>query len=253
MSARRINSPPRRNDPNPRGGGKNGSLVTGLFIGLVTGLVVAAGLAWYLSSRTPDFQIPETEPPTQARMEEPETVKAAPAATPSRAKDTVDTASSPAVATETTKKIKPTPPPEPKKKVSEPTATETPGAIKPRVDYTFYGILPGDQPAKPIPLPDSKDIWWLQVAALKSPADADKLKARLALLGLEVATQKVDSGSGPLYRVRVGPYKREDDALGDLDTLAENNFEPRLFKEPNPAASNPAAKSSQPPTNKEKP
>jgi cell division protein FtsN len=47
-----------------------------------------------------------------------------------------------------------------------------------------------------------------------------------------VSSQKVESGGVALYRVRVGPYKREDDALGDLDTLAENNFEPRLFKEP---------------------
>jgi cell division protein FtsN len=250
VSARRTNSPPRRNDSNPRGGG---SLFTGLFIGLVAGLVIAAGLAWYLSSRTPDFQTPESKPPVQPRIEEPEAVKATPEVKPSRAKEATNSASSPVNATETTKKIKPTPPQEPKKKISEPTVKETTGAIKPRVDYTFYGILPGDQPAKPIPLPDSKDIWWLQVAALKSPVDADKLKARLALLGLEVATQKVDSGSGPLYRVRVGPYKREDDALGDLDTLAENNFEPRLFKEPNPAVSNPVTKSSQPPTNKEKP
>jgi cell division protein FtsN len=74
------------------------------------------------------------------------------------------------------------------------TADAAPGASS-RVDYTFYGILPGDKPAKPIPLPESKDIWWLQVAALKSPADADKLKARLLLLGLEVATQKVDSAA----------------------------------------------------------
>lgn len=251
MSARRTNSPPRRNDPNPRGGGKGGSLVTGLFIGLVAGLVVAAGLAWYLSSRTPDFQIPDSELPAKPQIEQPASVKAAPEATPPHVKvttDVADTASSQVTATETTKKIKPHSPQEPTQKVSEPTAPEASSAIKPRVDYTFYGILPGDQPAKPIPLPDSKDIWWLQVAALKSPADADKLKARLALLGLEVATQKVDSSSGPLFRVRVGPYKREDDALGDLDTLAENNFEPRLFKEPNPAAN-----SSQPPSNKEKP
>ncbi len=247
MSARKTNSSPRRNDPDPRGGGKGGSLVTGLFIGLVAGLVVAAGLAWYLSSRTPEFQTPESEPAAEPKIEKPASFQAEPAAKPSRTKEKADTASSPVAATET-KKNKPTPTPEPKPKVSEPTAQEVPGAIKPRVDYTFYGILPGDQPAKPIPPPDSKDIWWLQVAALKNPVDADKLKARLALLGLEVATQKVDSGSGPLFRVRVGPYKREDDAYGDLDTLAENNFEPRLFKEPNPASH-----VSPPPSNKEKP
>lgn len=72
----------------------------------------------------------------------------------------------------------------------------------------------------------------LQVAALKNPAEADRLKARLTLLGLHVVTQKLENSGQALYRIRTGPYKREDDALGDLDTLAENNFEPRLLKEP---------------------
>lgn len=242
MAPRRSNSTPRRNESNPgsggRGGKKGGSLVTGLFIGLVAGLVAAAAIAWYLSSKTPEFRSVETDLPRSDKSDTPaagkpesnsKPVDGKPAPTASRAPAKPETTESP-------DKRKPAPPEKPAKTVVEPTVSETASPIKPRVDYTFYGILPGDQPAKPVPLPVSKDIWWLQVAALKNPADADKLKARLILLGLEVATQKVDSGSGPLYRVRVGPYQREDDAFGDLDTLAENNFEPRLFKEPNPPA-----------------
>ena len=97
---------------------------------------------------------------------------------------------------------------------------------------TFYGILPGEKPAKPVEPPKPKEVWWLQVAALKSPADADHLKARLSLLGLQVTTQEVESAGLTLYRVRVGPYKRDEDAFADLDTLAANDYEPRLFKEP---------------------
>lgn len=239
MAPRRSNSTPRRNPTTSGSGGKKGgSLVTGLFIGLVAGLVAAAGIAWYLSSKTPEFKSVETDLPRGHKSDisaaaKPEgnskPVNSKPAATENRAPAKPETTESP-------DKRKPAPPEKPAKTAAEPTVSETASPIKPRVDYTFYGILPGDQPAKPVPLPVSKDIWWLQVAALKNPADADKLKARLILLGLEVATQKVDSGSGPLYRVRVGPYQREDDAFGDLDTLAENNFEPRLFKEPNPPA-----------------
>lgn len=237
MAARRSNSTPRRNEPNPRSGGsgsrKSSSLVTGLFIGLVAGLVAAAGIAWYLSSKTPEFKSVEIDLPRGDKSNTPVPSKSEndgkPAPAQSRPPAKLESS-------EATSKPKPATPEKPAKTVSEPTAPAAASPIKPRVDYTFYGILPGDQPAKPVPLPVSKDIWWLQVAALKNPADADKLKARLVLLGLEVATQKVDSSSGALYRVRVGPYKREDDALGDLDTLAENNFEPRLFKEPNPPA-----------------
>lgn len=190
--------------------------MTGLFIGLVIGLVVAAGLAWYFNNRAPAFKPAEQaradqiEPNSPAEPSPAET--SAPRNPESAAKTSPDSA--PAAATNMA-------------------ANAAPSAAKPRVDYTFYGILPGDKPAKPMPLPQSKDIWWLQVAALKNPGDADKLKARLSLLGLEVAMQKVDSDGAALYRIRVGPYKREDDALGDLDTLAANDFEPRLFKEPN--------------------
>jgi cell division protein FtsN len=100
------------------------------------------------------------------------------------------------------------------------------------VDYTFYGILPGDKPVKPVTPVKVQEIWWLQVAALKSPADADRLKAKIALLGLPVLTQVVESGGQTLHRVRVGPYKKDEDAMRHLDTLSQNNFEARLLKEP---------------------
>jgi cell division protein FtsN len=210
--------------------------MTGLFIGLVMGLVAAAGLAWYFNNSSKSFEKIESSPAianTKTSLEtEPSPITPMPAHTD---KPVTPPAQSPDIpaksAAQTT--IKPTPPAKPPAPRPDPTADAAPNVVKPRVDYTFYGILPGDKPVKPLPLPESKDIWWLQVAALKSPADADKLKARLILLGLQVATQKVESGDMSLYRIRVGPYKREDDALGDLDTLAANNFEPRLFKEPN--------------------
>lgn len=226
MAARKTTHNPRRDDPKPRSGGKSGSLMTGLFIGLVIGLVIAAALAWHFNKRSESaFQTVEsasepgksTKPPvrsepipeTAALSEDSSAAKAVPSQAAEKTAPALDSSQTPTNAS----------------------SADAPPA-KPRVDYTFYGILPGDQPAKPVPPPVSKDIWWLQVAALKNAGDADKLRARLVLLGLEVHTQKVESSGIPLYRVRVGPYKREDDALGDLDTLAENNFEPRLFKEP---------------------
>ncbi len=242
MAARKPTNNPRRDDPKPRSSGKGGGLLTGLFIGLVIGLIVAAGLVWYFNNRTPAFESVESasseqdkadekparetaaktpEPPAEASV--PEKPESNPATNPGTSQDRTQTGdAAPGIAAPDT----------------------APNSAKPRVDYTFYGILPGDKPAKPVPPPISKDVWWLQVAALKNPADADKLKARLSLLGLQVAMQKVDSGGVALYRIRTGPYQREDDALGDLDTLAANNFEPRLFKEPNiPAApSNPKEK-----------
>lgn len=206
--------------------------MTGLFIGLVIGLVVAAGLAWYFNNRTPAFKSAEEnspQPPTTSKQ----TVSTPAPATGTSPSDTA-----------TPEKATPEIATKPETNSAPPAAPDAPpSAAKPRVDYTFYGILPGEKPAKqtlPPPMPpQSKEIWWLQVAALKNPADADRLKARLTLLGLQVALNKIESGGSALYRIRTGPYKREDDALGDLDTLAANNFEPRLFKEPNPLSAAP--------------
>lgn len=190
-------------------------MFTGMVLGLVVGLVAAAGLAWYFNLGSTGFKAKSDTAPV-------EIAKSAPQPTPS-----VEVSPPPTPAEK--------PPAKPSeshaKKAAPPADTPAP-ATKPRVDYTFYGILPGEKPAKPIEPPKSKELWWLQVVALKNPADADKLKARLSLLGLDVSTQKVESGGQSLYRVRVGPYKREDDAFGDLDILAANNFEPRLLKDP---------------------
>jgi cell division protein FtsN len=184
---------------------KGGGMFTGLVIGLVIGLVAAAGLAWYFNLGANGFKAVDTTPPV---------------------------APPPLAAKPPASRVEPAPAPHAEAPSPSP-AEPTPRRIgPPRVDYTFYGILPGDKPVKPIEPPKSRESWWLQVAALKSPLDADKLKARLALLGLDVSTQKVENAGQALYRVRVGPYKREDDALGDLDILAQNNFEPRLLKEP---------------------
>lgn len=188
---------------------KKGGLFTGVLIGLVIGLVAAAAMAWYFNSRDGAFK-PSEPAPEKTAQSEPST---APAKPPSRA-----AAPQPAAA------AKPAPTPAP--------ATQAEPSAKPRVDYTFYGILPGDKPAKPIEPPKPKELWWLQIAALKDPGDADRLRAKLTLLGLHVTTQKTASAGGHLYRIRTGPYKREDDAFGDLDTLSANDFEARLLKEP---------------------
>lgn len=231
--ARREARSARREEPK-REGRKPGGLLLGVLLGLVIGLVGAAGLAWYFNIRTGEFKPVEQAPKTPVPMQpdrpaaplkgaHPGARKAVPP--PESQTELKPVEAKPGKPANTAKAVEPSAPIVERKpaKASEPPS---------RVPLTFYGILPGEKPAKPVELPKPKELWWLQVAALKNPADADKLKARLSLLGLEVSTQKVDSADQSLYRVRVGPYKRDEDAFADLDTLAANNFEPRLFKEP---------------------
>ena len=208
--------------------GRGGGLFVGILIGLVTGLSVAAGIAWYLTGSPTPFKRVEQAPPTPIVAPE---VTPPPAAQPSAAKAaTPATAETPVItpppAPAPQAKTAAAPPPKP---ASATAVRESPPPAK--QDFTFFDILPGEQSGK-APKPKlSREVWWLQVAALREAKDADRLKARLALLGLPVQTQKVASGEATLHRVRVGPFKTEDEALGALDILAENDYEPRLLKE----------------------
>jgi cell division protein FtsN len=109
------------------------------------------------------------------------------------------------------------------------------GSERPR--FEFYQILPGEKesgtatkvapapaPAPPpeaprpgsspaVPKPHSGDVYWLQAGAFSDEKEADNLRARIALTGLEASVRTVGvADKGTLYRVRLGPYQSLDDA-----------------------------------------
>jgi len=107
----------------------------------------------------------------------------------------------------------------------QPAPQSDPGAPKPRFD--FYTILPEmevvvprEEPAvvpRPAPAPpqtvlEGGDSYVLQVGSFRKHADADRLKARLALMGIEADIQKVTINNKDTYhRVRSGPYRNRSD------------------------------------------
>jgi len=73
----------------------------------------------------------------------------------------------------------------------------------------------------------------LQVGAFKSAQDADSMRARLALLGLDARVSQVtQDGVTVLYRVRIGPYRGLDDLSGIRRTLSENGIEAQVVQGP---------------------
>ncbi len=68
----------------------------------------------------------------------------------------------------------------------------------------------------------------LQVGAFKNADDADVLRARIALLGLDAKVSATDVDGTPLFRVRLGPYGQLDDLNGIRRTLSENGMEPQI-------------------------
>lgn len=173
-----------------------GSFLLGMLVGLILGLGIALGVAWYIN-----------------KMPSPFLDRGAPAK------------SEPA---------KPLPPTAAK---AEEHTAKTPDA-KPRFD--FYKILPGteepatDQQVKDAqkqPAAAAKEAFFLQAGAFQSAPDADNLKARLALLGVEATVQTTSlPDRGTWHRVRIGPYTSVEALARTRDTLKQNGVETTLIK-----------------------
>lgn len=115
--------------------------------------------------------------------------------------------------------------------------SQRPAAPPPRFD--FYDRLPQmevvvpeeDLPAAPpapagsAPAEPSQTPLLIQVASFKKAADADRLKAQLSLLGMEVKVSRVTIDDGDTWhRVRVGPFKNRRELDAARKRLAENGL-----------------------------
>lgn len=101
--------------------------------------------------------------------------------------------------------------------------------------FDFYKVLPSDAPAE---LPPSTPpaapatLYFLQAGAFQNPADADNLKAQLAMLGVEAVIQTSDvADKGVFHRVRVGPFRGMDEVNRTRSLLTQNNIPATLVKE----------------------
>jgi cell division protein FtsN len=172
----------------------SGSFLIGLFFGFLLGLGVAAGIAIYFF-KTP---IPFADRPKPQEKPLAADQKAAEASKSAKSED------------------------------------------KPRFD--FYTILPGKeqsvterqlrdaakQPSKP---GAPKESYFLQAGSFPNPADADGLKAKLALMGMEANVEPASiAGKGTWYRVRLGPYTRVDEINRIRQQLTQNGIEVSLVK-----------------------
>jgi cell division protein FtsN len=194
-----------------RKSGAGGTLL-GIFIGVALGLALAAGVAFYLLKSGNPYQasVPGREPAREAAKEPPRTAKAEPGA-----------------------------------------------AEKPRFD--FYKILPGGEEPKvqPRPTPPEKaaapaekvaraderpavapdkaarpgERFWLQAGSFAAEADAENLKARLALAGWEAAIQQATlPDKGVRYRVRLGPYDNTDELNRVKGELGKRGFDVAVIR-----------------------
>jgi len=106
-----------------------------------------------------------------------------------------------------------------KPKLTPPSISITP---RPEVSAQERTVQQSDQ---------AKSTYYLQVGSFRSSADADNLKARLALLGIIASVQSADlSDKGIWYRVRVGPFTQKNRVDGMHQTLQENGIDAQFIK-----------------------
>ena len=77
----------------------------------------------------------------------------------------------------------------------------------------------------------AKDVYFIQAGSFQNPADADNQKARLAILGFESSVEPANlPDKGTWYRVRLGPYNKLDEINRVRQALAQNDIDASLVK-----------------------
>lgn len=177
---------------------QRGSTLIGFVAGLVVGLAIAAAVALYLTNAPIPF-INKVQRPTEnvrpgadGKLPDPnKPLYGAPATTPPP----------PAAAA-----LPPIEPPAQTAAVAEKAAEKAADAA------------------------DDGSRYVLQAGAFKTPEDADGMRARLALLGLDARVFPVEQGGATLYRVRLGPYGQIDDINRIRKLLASNDIDAQVIR-----------------------
>ena len=114
---------------------------------------------------------------------------------------------------------------------------------KPTID--FYSVLPQREVEIPISEEDREaienpsinkeavDQSILQVGSFQSVDEADSLKARLALLGLEASVKSAQVNNETWHRVQLGPFASETSLSRAKNLLIENNIKYMQRSQPN--------------------
>ncbi len=72
--------------------------------------------------------------------------------------------------------------------------------------------------------------YFVQAGAFRTQADADAQRAKLAMLGWEARVSEREQNGRPVFRVRVGPFAKRDDAEPLKDKLDGTGVESALVR-----------------------
>lgn len=185
---------------------QRGGTILGFILGVVVGLGVALGVAVYVtkvpvpfvnkaSSRTVEQDVMETQ--RNKDWDPNAALQVKPAAKP----------------------VDPTVVPAPAAEVAAPAvkpADTKPVEVKPAVSADPLGDLAnaraGSSKADPY-------YYFVQLGAFRTAVDAESQRARLSLGGIEAKVSEREQAGRTVYRVRVGPFDKKDDAIQSKERL----------------------------------
>ena len=200
---------PRKRQPAKKKSG--GGTLVGMFIGLVLGVGIAAGVVWYLNKSPLPF-VDKAQPPARADGNGKNGQASQPLALPGKPGDPLpekrfqfyDILPGKADAV-------PDKEPKPEVKPAETKKDEKKDDKKEEVR-------------------ESKTPLFLQAGSFSTAQDADNQKAKLAFMGIEAVVQQVMLQDKTFYRVRVGPYTKIDELNKVRAELAKSGIEAQLAK-----------------------
>ena len=187
----------------PSDGRQRGGALLGLVIGVILGVLISFGVVWYLNKTPLPFTEKVTRPETPSASKEPVALPGKPGDKPA-------------------------------------------GERK----FDFYEILEGKKPPVPAapsgaaapgaetapPASAAKSdtaagAIYLQVGAFQKKADADALRAKLAMLGFEAGVLHTElPGKGEVHRVRIGPFTSMEELNRTRSELSEQGVETTVVR-----------------------
>jgi cell division protein FtsN len=206
-------------DREPSGGGA----FKGILYGLILGLVIAAAVAWWFN-RMPS---PFIDKSGGASSSTPAPAKPAAPAAQAPVSETTPAPAAPTVNAQGENGQPIVLPGKPGDPLPE-KRFQFPDILSGKTDGTTPPAAKSVDATKPVDTAKPADVptgFYLMAGSFQKPSDAEAQKANLALIGFDASVQKAVIGEKVWYRVKIGPFKRQDDANRARNELKENGIE----------------------------
>lgn len=131
--------------------------------------------------------------------------------------------------------VKPAAPAAPVEPAIAPPADTRPGAKAPASADPLGDLAKARSAARadaPAAVVSDADLfnYFIQVGAFRTPDDAEQQRAKLSLLGFQAKVSEREQSGRTVFRVRLGPFDKKDEADRIKEKLDSNAFETALVR-----------------------